>query len=301
MTAVGYISTSGDTRKVSKTGDAMTGDLVLNDSSPDTSQSAASKAFVLAAVAGGATGVASDTVVSETTSGQLAAAGVSSEYSRGDHTHGTPAASGGGSTIRTATVRLTDDNLSGLPAAGSWTVVQTSAGTQLKCSIDASPGTASACTGQLHAHREPTSSTGSSSTGGTIAVYATTGHRAVPAEGNPTMYPVRSFSARSPDMFTVASGHINAGQVTVALAHQGAGYRERQHRVRARHVPVAAAAGEHRGGAVMTDVIAGSPVTVLAQFFDFSGGSLTDLDATPTITVTSIATGRPRSRPRRPA
>lgn len=41
----------------------------------------------------------------------------------------------------------------------------------------------------------------------------------------------------------------------------------------------------------MTDVIAGSPVTVLAQFFDTLGGSLTDLDATPTITVTSIATG----------
>jgi hypothetical protein len=41
----------------------------------------------------------------------------------------------------------------------------------------------------------------------------------------------------------------------------------------------------------MTDVIAGQSVTLLAQFYDFSGGSLTDLDATPTIAVTSIATG----------
>ena len=41
----------------------------------------------------------------------------------------------------------------------------------------------------------------------------------------------------------------------------------------------------------MTDVIAGQTVTLLGQFYDFQGGSLTNLDATPTITVTSIATG----------
>jgi hypothetical protein len=41
----------------------------------------------------------------------------------------------------------------------------------------------------------------------------------------------------------------------------------------------------------MTEVIAGQSVTLLAQFYDFSGGSLTDLDATPTIAITSIATG----------
>lgn len=41
----------------------------------------------------------------------------------------------------------------------------------------------------------------------------------------------------------------------------------------------------------MTDVIAGQTVALLAQFFDFSGGALTNLDATPTIAVTSVATG----------
>jgi len=41
----------------------------------------------------------------------------------------------------------------------------------------------------------------------------------------------------------------------------------------------------------MTDVIAGQPVALLAQFYDFSGGALTDLDATPTITVASVGTG----------
>ena len=41
----------------------------------------------------------------------------------------------------------------------------------------------------------------------------------------------------------------------------------------------------------MTDVIAGQTVELLAQFYDFSGGTLTDLDATPSIGVTSVATG----------
>lgn len=41
----------------------------------------------------------------------------------------------------------------------------------------------------------------------------------------------------------------------------------------------------------MTDVIAGQSVALLAQFYDFAGGSFTNLDSTPTIAVTSVATG----------
>ena len=52
MTATGYVSTTGDTRKVNRAGDTMTGDLVLNDSSPDTTNSAASKGYVDTAVSG---------------------------------------------------------------------------------------------------------------------------------------------------------------------------------------------------------------------------------------------------------
>jgi hypothetical protein len=51
MTATGYVSTTGDARKVNRAGDTMTGDLVLNDSSPDTTNSAASKGYVDTAVA----------------------------------------------------------------------------------------------------------------------------------------------------------------------------------------------------------------------------------------------------------
>jgi hypothetical protein len=52
MTATGYVSTAGDTRKVNRAGDTMTGELVLPDSSPDTALTAASKGYVDTAVAG---------------------------------------------------------------------------------------------------------------------------------------------------------------------------------------------------------------------------------------------------------
>lgn len=46
MTATGYVSTTGDARKVSKSGDTMTGELTLPDSSPDQALNAASKGYV---------------------------------------------------------------------------------------------------------------------------------------------------------------------------------------------------------------------------------------------------------------
>lgn len=46
MAATGYVSTSGDARKVNRAGDTMTGDLVLNDDTPDTGNSASPRAYV---------------------------------------------------------------------------------------------------------------------------------------------------------------------------------------------------------------------------------------------------------------
>lgn len=225
MTAVGYASTTGDTRKVTKSGDTMTGDLVLNDSSPDTNLSATSKAYVLAAVAGGATGVASDTVVSETTSGQASAAGVSSEYSRGDHTHGTPAASGGGgTTIRTNDARIATGDVALATAAG-WTIVASGA-TPLSCTITAAIGDRIIV--------GPSFMRGGSgffldtailTSGGAISRYLGSGTSTPLAEGNPAYYPQASSfpGAPNPMQIVVASGEVNAGQVTVALVYKGSG------------------------------------------------------------------------------
>ncbi|MER5622513.1 hypothetical protein ABT061_15860 [Streptosporangium sp. NPDC002544] len=74
---VGYVPLAGGT---------MTGELVLEDGSP-----AASEQYVADNGGGGGGGTPSGTVVSGTSYGQAAAAGASGTYSRGDHTHGTPA------------------------------------------------------------------------------------------------------------------------------------------------------------------------------------------------------------------
>lgn len=88
MTAVGY--TDGDPRKVSVSGDTMTGALEL-PGDPTAGDEAATKHYV-DTHGGGGGGVPSDTVVTETAFGQAADAGTDLEYSRGDHTHGTPPA-----------------------------------------------------------------------------------------------------------------------------------------------------------------------------------------------------------------
>jgi hypothetical protein len=71
-------------------GGEMTGVLVLDDGSP-----AASEQWVMdnGGGGGGGGGTPSGTVVAETSYGQAATAGAASAYSRGDHTHGSPALS----------------------------------------------------------------------------------------------------------------------------------------------------------------------------------------------------------------
>ncbi len=226
MTATGYVSTNGDTRKVDVAGDTMTGDLVLNDSSPDTDQSATSKAYVLAQVAGAGTGVASDTVVEETTFGQAATAGVSPEYARGDHTHGTPdAPASGGTTIRTADVRITAGNIT-LATSVPWAIV-TSGATPLQCSIAAAAG-----------HRILVAPsfmrTGSGffvdmailTSAGAISRYLGSGTSTPLAEGNPAYYPQSgSFpAATGPVQVVVQADEVDgSGNVTLALVYRGSG------------------------------------------------------------------------------
>lgn len=135
----------------------------------------------------------------------------------------TPAAGGGGATIRTASVRITDDNLAGLPAAGSMTVVQTSGGTKLQCSIAASPGDRIRVYGRFMRKGSHFLDWVLLDPAGAISVYATTESSTPPSEGDPALYPSLSLSYEGgPPMFTVQAGHIDGtGKATVALAHQG--------------------------------------------------------------------------------
>lgn len=132
------------------------------------------------------------------------------------------AGAGGGASIRTAKVRITDDNLSGLPSTAAWTIVQTSAGTQLKCSITAAAGDRIRVCANFMRVGGHFLDWVLLDNAGAIAVYAGSDTSSPLAEGNPTMYPSLSFNyIMGTEMFTISSGHINAGQVTIALAHQG--------------------------------------------------------------------------------
>jgi hypothetical protein len=134
-----------------------------------------------------------------------------------------PAGGGGGSTTRIAKVRITDDNLSGLPAAASWAVVATSAGTLLTCSITAAAGDRIKVFGRFMRKGSHFLDWVLLDSSGNIAIYSTTDTSTAPAEGDPALYPSLSFSYETgPPVFTVGSGHIDGtGKATVALAHQG--------------------------------------------------------------------------------
>jgi len=99
MGAVGY--TSGDPRKLDRTGYSK-GDVVAADATGElaavtvgadtevfTADAAAAEGVDWAA--GGGSGTPSATVVAETAYAQASTAGTATAYSRGDHTHGTPA------------------------------------------------------------------------------------------------------------------------------------------------------------------------------------------------------------------
>lgn len=176
-------------------------------------------------VVGGAPAVITpaNTVTGETSFGQAAAVGVSGAYARADHTHGTPPApGGGGGTDPTASVRITSDDLSGLPGAASYAVVPTSGGEFLQCSIAAVVGGRIEIYGRFMRKGSHFLDWVVLATGGSIDYYLTTESGTPPVEGDPALYPSSAFQYDpGPPMFVVQADQLNAGLVTVGLAHQG--------------------------------------------------------------------------------
>lgn len=134
-----------------------------------------------------------------------------------------PAGGGGGSTVKTATVRITDDNLSGLATAAAWAIALTSSGTPLQCSIPAAPGDRIRVSAAFMRQGGHFLDWALLDSAGAISEYAGSGSSSPLAEGHPALYPSVSFGFVSGDeMFTVGSGHIDgSGNAAVALVHQG--------------------------------------------------------------------------------
>ncbi|MFB7866986.1 hypothetical protein [Streptomyces sp. NPDC056069] len=135
-----------------------------------------------------------------------------------------PAGPAGG-TVRTASVRITDGTITDLPSASSWTIAQTSAGTQLKCSIAAAAGDRIRVNGQFMHDGTRYMDWSLLTAAGALGIYAATGTTSAPGEGNPVFYPQSAyFKYASPEQFTVGAEHVDGtGKVTVALANQGTG------------------------------------------------------------------------------
>lgn len=141
-----------------------------------------------------------------------------------DGVAGPPGADGNdGFITRTASTRITDDNLSGLPSAPSWTIVQTTGGSLLKCSINASAGDRIRVCGSFMRNGSHFLDWALLNSAGAIARYAGSGTSTPLTEGNPVLYPSLSFMyVPGDEMFVVDGSHIDGtGKVTVALTHQG--------------------------------------------------------------------------------
>lgn len=127
------------------------------------------------------------------------------------------------SSIRSASIRITDGTISDLPSAPSWAIAQTSVGTQLKCSITAAAGDRIRCLGLFMYDGAHFMDYNLLTGAGALGTYAASGTTSPLAEGNPTLYPSGAFAKyTSAEFFTAGAEHIDGtGKVTVALAHQG--------------------------------------------------------------------------------
>ncbi len=177
MTATGYLA--GDPRKLDRTG-YLKGDVVAGDAAGTlaavpvgldtlvlTADSGAADGVSWQAGGGGGGGIPSGTVVTETGYGQAPAAGVALPYSRGDHTHGSPAltavAPGTTEAIGTAAAL----GAAGTPARGDHVHPMAAAGAPVGSAPGDTQATGAATTFAASDHRHAREAFGS--TAGTVA------------------------------------------------------------------------------------------------------------------------------------
>lgn len=121
-----------------------------------------------------------------------------------------------------ATARIVDGAIADLPSAAAWTIAVTSVGTPLQCSIAADPGDLIHIEGDFMRNGAHFLDWALLDSAGVPSEYGTTRTSTPPAEGSPSMYPSTSFSyVQGGKLFTVGAGNISAGQITIALTHQG--------------------------------------------------------------------------------
>lgn len=169
-------------------------------------------------VASGAGATLANTVVTETSYGQASTAGVSTEVSRGDHTHGTPTAP---ASLIVRQARITSGNVTLPSTAGAWQavpgfslVIPASAGDYVDLGVEFLWDTASADFLDLAV-----------SVNGVLSRFMSSGTATPAVEGLPGLYPniVDFFAIMSPLGFQVQAGDLFGGNVTWVLAANSTG------------------------------------------------------------------------------
>ncbi|ROO51073.1 hypothetical protein EDC02_5937 [Micromonospora sp. Llam0] len=221
--AVGY--TSGDPGKVNVAGDTMTGALTL-PGPPSADLHAATKAYVDSSGGGGG-GTPSDTVTAETSFGQSAAAGAATAYSRGDHTHGTPAAqtlSGLGGqqqlVVRRAYVTAGDIEL---PNVGStWTLL---AGLSLSIPAVVGDYVELALMAMVNPGNSDNFLDAAVVVSGSAVRYASNGTGTPASEGWPALYPSPGGFRTTGAIFSVVAeaGDLDGSNLVFGIASMGPG------------------------------------------------------------------------------
>jgi hypothetical protein len=204
--------------------------------------------------AGGAGGTPSNTVVAETSFGQASTAGVGTDYSRGDHTHGTPAAPsvpsasgtvaaqtgwGAASTAGAAATFSRGDHTHGTPnirmrqayiKTGNVTFPNTAAAwlplAGFELSIPAAVGDYVEIGAEFFI--DPASTTPFTDigviVGSTIVRFMSSGTGTAAVEGMPGFYPTASFrTVFSPMGFVVTAPDLDGGNVRWVVATNSAG------------------------------------------------------------------------------
>lgn len=252
MSAVGF--TSGDPRKLNRTGYTQ-GDVIAADAAGAlTAVAVGADTEVLTADSteptgvdwepgggGGGGGTPSNTVVAETTFGQASGAGASTNYSRGDHTHGTPAAPSVPSAAGTVTSETSfgqassagvaatfsrGDHTHGTPAAPSVPSAAVSVVTETSFGQASAIGVGTAYARDDHTHGTPVAPTAASvgadpagtavtavatHNADTTAVHGIVNTANIILEGDPRLTDARTPTAH-------AASHADGGSDEVTLA-----------------------------------------------------------------------------------
>jgi hypothetical protein len=129
---------------------------------------------------------------------------------------------GGGTAYRSTVTRITDGAITDLPSAAAWTIAVTSVGTPLQGSILAVAGDRVRVEADFMRNGAHFLDWALLDSAGVPSEYGTSRTSTPSPEGSPSMYPSTSFGyVQGAKQFTVGVGHINAGMITIALAHQG--------------------------------------------------------------------------------